>query len=251
MVPHNCCRNIQACPAGDSAAQSQFRIVPVCKEILVKTSGLFQHLAAVHRRAAIRPEHFLHAVVLAPVDLARTTSSILAIEVDQMPGLIDAPPVLINENLRRRHAHLRSAIESRRQGLQPAGIRLGVVVQQRNKFAFRSGKPLIVCCAEPNVAAITNQLYPEYIPAGVFLEHHFRGSVVRSIIHHHDIEGLLDLLCCQRSQARPQELAAVPIYDYNRNASASVRSQLVYYTGIGRVWTPLAIRSARRVTNSA
>ena len=181
-------RDVETTPARNSGTQTELGIIRVCKEVLVEPSDMIQHLATIHCRATIGPQHFLHAVVLAVVDLARSSTSILSIEVNQVADLVDALRILVYENLRRCHSDVRTFVESRCEGIQPARFRLGVVVQQRYKFSIADRESLIVCSAESNVVRITNQLYTESGPVGVVLKYHFRRPVVRSIIHHYDVE---------------------------------------------------------------
>src|SRR5271165_3894512 len=167
MVTDDGGRYVKTPPACNSGSQTEFGIIRVCKEVLVEPSDMIQHLATVHCRATIGPQHFLHAVVLAVVDLARSSTSILSIEVNEVADLVDAPRILVYKNLRRCHSDVRTFVESRCEGIQPARFRLGVVVQQRYKFRIAGRESLIVCSAEPNVVRITNQLYTESGTSGV------------------------------------------------------------------------------------
>ena len=228
-------RDVEAVPPGNAGAQSQFGVIGVCKEVLVKPSDLVEHLAAVHSRASIGPQHLLDTVILTHVDLARSSSSILAIEVDQVPGLVNSPGILMNEDLRRRHADIRPVHEGGRERFEPARVRLGVIIQQRDELACGSSESLVVCRAKPNVVRITNQLYPDRSVArelvGELIEDHLRRTVIRSIIYHDDVKWVAGPLGGQGSQAGAEKVAAVPVHHYDRNASALVSRQVVYYTG--------------------
>src|SRR6266446_1581930 len=100
MMPDHRSRNVDASPAGDSSSQSQLRVIGVRKKVLVKSSNLVQHLTPVHGGASIRPEYLFDAVVLTRVNLATSSSAILAVRIDQEAGFIDAFRILINQDLR-------------------------------------------------------------------------------------------------------------------------------------------------------
>ena len=77
-------RRIEAPPAGDARAQSQFGIVAIGEKVLVEAADAVQHLLAVHGRAAVRPEHFLFAVELPAVQRAAAAPAVLAVGEDQV-----------------------------------------------------------------------------------------------------------------------------------------------------------------------
>ena len=110
-MPDHGFRHIKAAPAGNPRAQPQFRVIGVREEVFVEASHPLQHLAPVHRRAAVGPQHLLAAIILAVVDLAGAPPAVLPIRVNQMTGLVDPPRILVHQDLRRRHAHLGILLE--------------------------------------------------------------------------------------------------------------------------------------------
>jgi hypothetical protein len=179
--------DVEAVPACDTGPESQFGVIGVCKKILVKTSDPVEHLAAIHRRASIGPQNLFDAVILTMVDLARSSSPILTVEVDEVAGLVNTPGILINQDLGRRHPDVRPIYKSGSQRFEPSRFRLRVIIQQRDKFALRGREPLVVCRAKSNVARVTNQLYPDFGVTRELLQDHLGRTIIRSIIYHDDI----------------------------------------------------------------
>src|SRR5260370_14835322 len=130
MMPDHGRRNIDASPAGDASSQSQRGVVGVCKKVLVKSSNLVQHLTPVHGGASVRPEYLFDAVVLTRVNLATSSSAILAIRIDQVAGFIDAFRILIYQDLRSCHSYFLTTFKSASQGSEPVWLRLCVIIQQ-------------------------------------------------------------------------------------------------------------------------
>ena len=90
MMPYDRARHVEAAPTGDAGAQAQLRVVAEHEQVFVEPADRVEHRFPVHGGGAIRPEALLDLVVLAPVDLARAASAVLAIRIDQVANLVDA-----------------------------------------------------------------------------------------------------------------------------------------------------------------
>ncbi len=157
MVPHDGERGVDTLPPGDARTQPQFGIVGIGEKIFVEAADLVEHLAAVHGGAAVRPQRGLHAIELSDVQRTGAAPSVLAIGPDQVPGFVDAPRIGSHQNFGRRHADVRAIFKDGVECRQPVGIRLGVVIQERDEFAGRGGDALVISRAKAAVDGVANQ----------------------------------------------------------------------------------------------
>src|SRR5260370_18697095 len=122
MMPDHGSRNIDASTARDASSQSQFGVIGVCKKVLVKSSNLVQHLTPVHRGASIRPEHLFDAIVLTLVQLATSSSPVLAIRINQVASFIDTFRILIYQDFRSCHSYFLTPFKSACQRSEPVRL---------------------------------------------------------------------------------------------------------------------------------
>src|SRR5258707_3230747 len=144
MMPDHGSRNVDASPAGDASSQSKLSVIGVGKKVLVKSSNLVQHLTPVHGGASIRPEYLFDAIILTLVQLATSSSPVLAIRINQVAGFIDTCRILINQDLRSCHSNFLTIFKNACQGSEPVRLRLCVIVQQGYQGRARCREALIV-----------------------------------------------------------------------------------------------------------
>src|SRR5215469_10375091 len=103
-MPHNRIGCVDTTPARDTRAQPKLGIIPIREEIFIKTADFFKHFSAIESGAAIRPEHFLFAIVLPAVFETTAAAAVLPIGENQVPGLIEQTWIFPNQNLADGHA---------------------------------------------------------------------------------------------------------------------------------------------------
>src|SRR5437588_8951973 len=158
MMPDHRSGNVDASPAGDSSSQSQLRVIGVRKKVLVKSSNPVQHLTPVHGGASIRPEHLFDAIVLTLVQLATSSSAVLAIRINQVAGFIDTFRILIYQDLRSCHSYFLTTFKSASQGSEPVWLRLCVIIQQGYQRGVGCREALIVRRAKTAVLFVSYKL---------------------------------------------------------------------------------------------
>ena len=208
MVPHHGAGRIEAFPAGDARPQSQFGVVGVCEEILVEAANPVQHGSAVHGGAAVGPQDLFDTIELAAVQCARTPALVLPVGIDQVPHLVDAARILVDQDLGSRHADLGMSLENAAERREPVRIGFRVVVEQGNELAPCGGDALVVGGAKAAVLRVADHARAE------LLFGHFGRAVARAVVHHHDLVGAVTL-AAERAQAGAQQIPAIPVDDYD------------------------------------
>ena len=105
------------------------------KEPVIEKANLVHHRPPVGRRRAASAKDRLLAVVLPRVALPNAAVAGDAVQPVDVAGRVEAVALVEEQQLRGHDADARAAVEHVDDGRQPAGVGLGVVVQQADELA--------------------------------------------------------------------------------------------------------------------
>ena len=204
-----------AFPPEKAGPQAQIGIVAIGKEIFVESAGLLQNSPAKNSSTSVGKEAVTDLIELTPVDLSTSPASILAVRENEVSRLIDAAAVG-EKNLGGAHPDARRVPKRPDQKFQPAGVGLGVVVEQGDKAASRLLETSIVGSGKTEVPV---QADPAYPLGGKFLGYG-QARIGGSVVNHQDfIRG--KGLPLQRKQTLPQQLGPITIDDHHGQVAVS------------------------------
>ena len=205
-------RHIPARPSRQAPAQSDIGIVAVGEEGFVKPANLIQHCPPIQRRSAVREQHILGRVVLPAIGLPRASSMIQAVQINQMPRLVDAPSIAMHQNLAGAHTDSRAGLHRRHQLFKPSRMRLGIVVQRSNVAAARHGDSRIAASGESPVLPQLHDAQPRIRNREQILHR----SVSRSVIDDDHLK-VCKRLRPHRSQTCFEKIAPIDVDDNDRD----------------------------------
>src|SRR5881396_1927534 len=103
-MTNDCGWDIPGAPTQQAGTNAQIRVIPESEERFIKSTGLLEHPAVIHRRASVGPENFLRRVILPYVFLHGAAAAILTIPVNQVPHLVDDTCGVLKKDFAGHHA---------------------------------------------------------------------------------------------------------------------------------------------------
>src|SRR5678816_1386810 len=144
-------RHVPRFPPQESRAHSEIGVISKGEEVLVEATGLFKDLSVIQRGAPIRPESLFRLFELTDIRRLTPSSSILAVPIDQVAGLIDDVLRILQQDLAREHADAPVRITVAHHLREPLRFCDGIRVEQRDPLAPGVGEGNVVSLTESRI----------------------------------------------------------------------------------------------------